>query len=456
VGKDSGGGCMDKSSGGESEGYQGEEEASPWAQGTGGADARSSPQCGDGASPVNLATLEALRSRRDKAAAKERRLKLPNHGRQVAPHGLNKLPAGFSTRTTGGPIAGASARGDQARSAPVPGAARYEPPAPQLPAVSPQRPEQRAIAQVGTAAKPSLTGVVQVELGVLLDIALLAGMDLAAVLALTGSRRDPKAGKREEATLAAVEHCASRELARQVGAMMGLSPIVRRAQSVTAPVAPHRGAEVAEKAFGAVAIDRVLEAGSLGHRFGGAPTTGPSRPQHAGLAEILCGGAKVGGQVSLLDAQGQQGEGPPAGVNSYREAIAQNRFDPETLAMGAARRGFNGEGAGDAALARQMAQQDAKEQEELVVATSRDAELAMLMVAEEARARGIDREVALQAQEGSTDRSAGAGDSMKDGAKSKNKIQDGGQGEMEQALGWERQLSSGSWRGANDFAPVVL
>lgn len=160
--------------------------------------------------------------------------------------------------------------------------------------------------------------------------------------------------------------------------------------------------------------------------------------------------------MSLLDAQGQQGEGPPAGVNNYREAIAQNRFDPETSAMGAAQRGFNGEGAGDAALARQMAQQDAKKQEELVVATSRDAELAMLMVAEEARARGIDREVALQAQEGSADRSAGAGDSMKDGAKGKNKIQDGGQGEMEQALGWERQLSSGSWRGANDLAPVVL
>lgn len=241
------------------------------------------------ASLVNLATLEALRTRRDKAAAKERLVKLPDHGRQVAPQELNKLPAGFPTRSTGGPIPGAPARGDRARSAPVPGAASHEPPAPRLPAVSPHRPEQRAIAQVGTAAKPSLTGVVHVELGVLLDIALLAGMDLAAVLALTGLQRDPKAGKREEATLAALEHCAPRALAQQAGAMMGLSPIARRAQPVTAPVAPHRGAEVAEKAPGAVATDRVLEAGSLGERSGGAPTTGPSRPHMQGLQRSSAG-----------------------------------------------------------------------------------------------------------------------------------------------------------------------
>jgi hypothetical protein len=47
------------------------------------------------ASPPNLAALEMLRSRRDKAAAKERAAKLPDHGRHVAPQGLNRLPKGF-------------------------------------------------------------------------------------------------------------------------------------------------------------------------------------------------------------------------------------------------------------------------------------------------------------------------------------------------------------------------
>jgi hypothetical protein len=47
------------------------------------------------ASPPNLAALELLTSRRDKAAAKERAAKLPDHGRHVAPQGLNRLPKGF-------------------------------------------------------------------------------------------------------------------------------------------------------------------------------------------------------------------------------------------------------------------------------------------------------------------------------------------------------------------------
>jgi hypothetical protein len=51
-------------------------------------------------------------------------------------------------------------------------------------------------------------------------------------------------------------------------------------------------------------------------------------------------------------------------------------------------------------VARQVARADVESWEEQVSATSRDAELAMLLVAEEAIERGVDREVVLQAQGG--------------------------------------------------------
>jgi hypothetical protein len=47
------------------------------------------------ASPADAAGLEALKSRRDKAAAKERRSRLPDHGRNIVPQGLNRLPKSF-------------------------------------------------------------------------------------------------------------------------------------------------------------------------------------------------------------------------------------------------------------------------------------------------------------------------------------------------------------------------
>jgi hypothetical protein len=126
------------------------------------------------AKPVDVAATSALRGRRDKAAAKERLVKLPDHGRQVASQGLNKLPAGFPIQATGGQTLGAPVSGGQVHFAPRSGATGPKPPIPQLPAVPPQRPVHRVSPQTGAGVGPSLTGVVQVEVGALLDIALSA------------------------------------------------------------------------------------------------------------------------------------------------------------------------------------------------------------------------------------------------------------------------------------------
>lgn len=50
------------------------------------------------APPIDALAVEALKARRDKVAAKERLIKLPDHGRHVAPQGLYCLQKGFETR----------------------------------------------------------------------------------------------------------------------------------------------------------------------------------------------------------------------------------------------------------------------------------------------------------------------------------------------------------------------
>jgi hypothetical protein len=50
------------------------------------------------AASVDRGVVEALRTRRDKGAAKEHAAKPPDHGRHVAPQGLHRLPAGFRVK----------------------------------------------------------------------------------------------------------------------------------------------------------------------------------------------------------------------------------------------------------------------------------------------------------------------------------------------------------------------
>jgi hypothetical protein len=382
------------------------------------------------AKPVDEAATSALRRRRDKAAAKERLVKLPDHGRHVAPQGLNRLPAGFPIRTIGSQTLGVPADGGQVHRAPGSGVIGRRPVVTQLPASPLQRPVQRVSPRVGTGVGPSLTGSVQIEVGVLLNIALSAGMDLAAVLALTGAMG---AGKREEATLAALEQCAPRALAQRAGAMMGLSPVARHAQTGAAqsgaahPIPREPVGMDKAPAPGAVAVDQMPEAVDqvvAGQQLGGLPSVESSRPRRTGPAETS--GVRVvkrGRFGSLPAARGVCGGQSVTKASTYREAAARSdSFDPESSATGAARGGHKEMGAGDAALARQIAQRDAAEREELVVATSGDAELAMLMVAEEARERGVDREVALRAQGGAADSSLGSEGAGNSRGKGKDKV----------------------------------
>jgi hypothetical protein len=183
----------------------------------------------------DLAAVNALRSRRDKAAAKERMAKLPDHGRHVVPQGLNMLPAGFPVRTVAGQVSTAAPA-----PAPVPNLAPGGQKLGGRPRVQHGTPGQGGATQVGSVGGPILTGSVQVQVGAFLEIALRAGMDLAAVAALTGNGGPPAPVVRHEsATLAALERVAPRALAQQTGAMMGLSPVARRAHAAMgSPVVP--------------------------------------------------------------------------------------------------------------------------------------------------------------------------------------------------------------------------
>jgi hypothetical protein len=140
------------------------------------------------AKPVDVPATGALQGRRDKAAARERMARLPDHGRHVAPQGLNRLPAGFSVRTVGVPAREAATAGVQGPAAqPVLSAARRQQPVHPLPLAAAQSrasPQEGALRTRGGTV-PALTGEVQIQVGVLLEVAMRAGLDLDALVALT-------------------------------------------------------------------------------------------------------------------------------------------------------------------------------------------------------------------------------------------------------------------------------
>jgi hypothetical protein len=424
----------------------------PGADGNQGAAARQAGGVGTAliAKSGDAAAITALKSRRDKAAAKERMARLPDYGRQVAPQGLNRLPAGFPVRTTGGqasevaenrvptqttrgsaPRAGRS--GDRTLPALVDGTLH-------------QLPVPRASALTGTprvsaGPEPALAGGVQVQVGAFLGLALRAGMDLAEVVALTSPTVHPVNSQQQElVTLAALKRVAPRALAQQAGAMLGLSPIARCAQAAAGPVVPQTGT-VTEQTIGAQC------AGS------GEPTGPGARPPGGTSGDTHVGGTLGGDdqRAPEADASGPQRLGSP----TYCRAVLGDDV-PESSAMGAAVGEHRRREAGYAVLARQVGRRQEKAFEEQVAATSRDAELAMMLVAEEARERGIDREAALRAQGGAEEGPSPTEDGGGGSGKGKEVVQDADVSEVERALGWERHLSAGACRGAADLASVTL
>jgi hypothetical protein len=118
--------------------------------------------------------------------------------------------------------------------------------------------------------------------------------------------------------------------------------------------------------------------------------------------------------------------------------------------MGAARGARVDLGATDGATTLQALRIVEEAPEEQVTSTSRDAELAMLLVAEEARERGVDREVVLRAQGGAPGEQSRVG-AQGNSDKGKGIALEKNQEEAERAFGWERRLSTGAWRGASDL-----
>jgi hypothetical protein len=268
------------------------------------------------AGPGDEVATSILRGRRDKAAAKERMAKLPDHGRQVAPQGLNRLPAGFPIRTVGPSEVPADGAPPVTRLAPLQGDG-VQPPGP------------CDTPQVSAGPDPALAGGVQVQVGVFLELALRAGMDLAAVVALTvptvptvtaPTARPRGSHQQELVTLAALERAAPRALAQQAGAMLGLSPIARRAQAATKPAAP-RGGSATEPVVGSRC------AGSTGQ-------ANPGVLESAGAA----GGSVTVQNPGVNGLKQLEGLAGPGQVVSptYRGAVI-GEDAPESSAMGAAR-----------------------------------------------------------------------------------------------------------------------
>jgi hypothetical protein len=182
-------------------------------------------------------------------------------------------------------------------------------------------------------------------------------MDLAGVAAMTGPAvLSSSSHQTESATPAALERVAPRALAQQAGAMMGLSPVARRAQAAISQVAAQAGTFDAEGGSH-LAAEKATPAGAVHQR-----------------------GLRITSSLQVPVAGG------PCKVNSptYRAAVAGFSSDPESSAMGAARGEQRDQENKDAALARQIESQEERALEEQVTSTSRDAELAMLLVAENA------------------------------------------------------------------------
>jgi hypothetical protein len=176
------------------------------------------------AAPMDRGVVEALRTRRDKGAAKERAAKLPDHGRHVAPQGLHRLPAGFRVKVAQLPRdrqhVGAEPAGNIPRAVmPNPPASHPSVPhslqAPNhlpgktVPGPFPNQGFGKSRSVQGLAAPgaevlpaPVLTGGVHLDVATFLGLAERAGLTLTDVASLARTQRRGDEPARAEATSA--------------------------------------------------------------------------------------------------------------------------------------------------------------------------------------------------------------------------------------------------------------
>lgn len=356
------------------------------------------------AAPVDLAAVEALKARRDKAAAKERLAKLPDHGHHVAPQGLNRLPKGFATLSPASELASPAVLPPSGEST-VGGSGKLGGPQEQdlswggardtLGCSTPREGSGRGSKAFACAGGP-VSGSVLVDIGVLLELAMRAGLSLVDLAVLTRGGLTttlPTAGTNPR-----------EEPARTTAQTRGLSPIAAKVQ-------------------------RVRE--------------GPPQSQPLGA------GPSKGVPWTTVVADGAETLAP---------RVARDK--PETSAAAEARARSQGADA-DEAMARDLLKQDqrrvAAAREEQVEATSRDAELAMELIAREAQEHGVEREAALAAQEF---QGPGQRDAQEEVVEGKGKAKLGEpsnlRGDLEAGLMWEKKLAAAAWRGASQVAAVTL
>jgi hypothetical protein len=152
-----------------------------------------------------------LRNRRDKAAARERRARLPDHGRNLAPQGLHRLPKSFAVE-------------GEAQPAPRPPVSRAQQ---QVARELQGSPVDAVGRDVGAtrAGEPSLSGEVTLPVLAFLKLAQGAGLNLAQVTAMAGGA---STGRVTPPIRLPAEGAG---LAGAVRSMGGLSPIAARAQA---------------------------------------------------------------------------------------------------------------------------------------------------------------------------------------------------------------------------------
>ena len=125
---------------------------------------------------MSLEATQRLRTRRDRAALKERMAKLPDQGREVAAQGLHKLPQGFQVRTS-----------KPQKSAEL--LVGHEACADRLPAISGRQPsvgvERQPFPAGGSSQGHVLGGQVSVNVRAFLELAERAGLSLSQVVAMT-------------------------------------------------------------------------------------------------------------------------------------------------------------------------------------------------------------------------------------------------------------------------------
>jgi hypothetical protein len=397
------------------------------------------------AGPVDLAALHALQSRRDKLAARERLAKLPNHGRNVAPQGLNRLPKGF-------PVGGGAMEIEQPRTVPRVGAigtaSRRVGAAARL---------RAGVTQSGTAGQgvgalglptcetcPVLTGGVTLSVLSFFELAGRAGLDLAAVT--TMARGNQAQACHPVPGVQPIRHPADgAAIARGVGAGGGepsptvpavrLSPIAVRVQEARENRGVGQGNAGGEGANS-----------GAGARDGPAGGAGPcSRPMEQERAES-----------SAMDAA--RGAAEAKARSARAPAAREDTEQAESSAMGAARGIIEADERVARALAAQERAKHSAMQGELITSISRDAELAMELVAHDAEANGVSQGEAFRAQSvgqrvvGPQRSGAPAGD------KGKAKVSSSTPTAKEQGavLVWEKMLSKGAWSGAEELAEVVV